>query len=223
MDALDQNRIEKGKRLLLIALGVLLVLRLVLALLLRLIVENSVGLDQFDEIFWWMIPVILLMGAAVYRGGKAVRYIMAGILIVAMVIEIYLFVSAGFPDTTFMLVAILAWLATGFLLYVVMLNETTEEFFLYQRSKNYGEYAVVNNRTAGGEAQGPAKEAQASRQKAEKKGSEALEDDTDYMDDFEETVEAPSGSSGKEDAPKSKKSAKKGKKQSWDDELDLFE
>lgn len=211
MDTLDQKRIEKGKKLLLISLGILTVLRLALAVLLQLIVEETVSFDQFDEVYWLMIPVILLMGAAVYRGGKPVRYIMSGLLVVAVVLEVYLFVLAGFPDSTFMVTSILAWLTTGFVLYVIMIDNATEEFFLVQRSKNFGEYAVVRNAETSN-SQSTAKP----KKKKEKPVENTAEEVEDDLADFLGEDEAP-----EEPTPDKKK--KKRRKSDWSDELDLFE
>lgn len=211
MDTLDQKRIEKGKKLLLISLGILTVLRLALAVLLQLIVEETVSFDQFDEVYWLMIPVILLMGAAVYRGGKPVRYIMSGLLVVAVVLEVYLFVLAGFPDSTFMITSILAWITTGFVLYVIMIDNATEEFFLVQRSKNFGEYVVVRNADVNSGQASPD-----ARKKKEKPIENAAEEVEEELADFLGEDEA----SG-EPTPANKK--KKGKKSDWSDELDLFE
>lgn len=217
MDTLEHSRIEKGKRLLLISLGILAVFRLILAILLQNIVEETVAFDQFNEVYWWMIPVLALMGAAVYRGGKPVRYILCGLLVVAVVLEVYLFVLAGFPDTTFMVVSILAWVTTAFLLYVVMINDETEEFFLFQRSKNFGEYAVVRNEGPTANTNGSGSNPDRPKTKVKRK-KPAPQDPLD--DEEEEELE----DYVQDETPASSSSTKKKKKKAdWDDELDLFE
>ncbi len=216
MDTLELTRIEKGKRLLLISLVLLALLRLMLAIMLEIIVEETVAFDQFNEVYWWMIPVLALMGAAVFRGGKAVRYILCGLLVVALVLEVYLFALAGFPDTVFMIVSILAWVSTLFLLYVVMLNNETEEFFLYQRSRNFGEYAVVRNEEVQNAAAG---DNQAKRKPKQKKTVAAMPLDEEEETEAEDYLEQDRNSA----SPKPGKKKKKGEKKDWDDELDLFE
>ncbi len=146
MDTLELTRVKNGKWLLLISLILLAVLRLALAVMLQNIVKDTVAFDQFNEVYWWMVPVLALMGTAVFRGERVVRYILCGLLTVALVLEVYLFASVGFPDTIFMVLSILTWVNTLFLIYVVMLNNQTEEFFLFQRSRNFGELAVVENK-----------------------------------------------------------------------------
>ena len=226
MDTLDPKKIDKGKRLLGISLGILAGFRLVMAILMQMIVEDTVAFDQFDEVFWLMIPVLGLMGAAVYRGGKAVRYILCGLLVVAVVLEVYLFALAGFPTSTFMLVSILAWLATAFLLYVIMLSEETEEFFLYQRSKNYGEYAAIRSTgPANGQASGgtATSTGQSSAKDKKKKEKPQPEPEPDPLDDVEEDYLSEGEEFVEEEPAASAKGKKKKKKASWDDELDLFE
>lgn len=193
MEALDLKRIDQGKKMLLVSLAILAVLRALVAFLLWQITKDTVAFDQFDEIYWLQIPLILIMGAGTYQGNKAVRYILAGMLVIVLVLEIYLFVLAGFPNTGFMVASILAWLVTGFVLYLIMIDGKVEEFFLFQRGKNYGEYAHVAPANSAANASKPKAKARA-----------------------EETEEA----AGEIEFPRR---SKKKDKPSWDDELDLFE
>jgi|GEM_PF-4623017 len=193
MEALDQKRIEQGKKMLLAGLAILAFFRALVAFLLWQITQETVAFDQFDEIYWLQIPLIVIMGAGTYQGNKAVRYILAGMLVIILVLEIYLFVLAGFPDSGFMTSSIVAWLAMGWVLYLIMIDGKVEEFFLLQRGKNYGEYAHVPDRQP----------ESSSRQKAKPPVEEV------DVDEFE--------------APERPKRGRKKDKPTWDDELDLFE
>ena len=197
MEALDKKRIETGRRWLLISLGVLAISSLLYAYFFYLGAEGSPLFSKFTTLNWFIPPMVILMGAGVFQGSKPVKWILCGLLVMSIAFECYLFATFGLPDGASRAFFILTTLLGGLDIYMIMVDVRVEEFLLFQRSKNYGEYVTVSEQEA----------TEAPKPKA-KKGAALLEED-------EEIVESTTSSTG----------GKKRKKRNadWEDELGIYE
>ena len=86
---------------------------------------------------------MLVMGLGTLQGGKAVRYIFTAIMVVLLLIQVELIYS-GFSNSPFLTALfIFKWIASLLLIYFMIIDKAVNQYFLYQRAKNYGEWMGV--------------------------------------------------------------------------------
>lgn len=198
MEALDKKQIEQGRKFLLAALGFLAVTSLAYAYFFMADAENSPLFSKFTNLNWFIPPMALLMGAGVFQGSKPVRWILSLLLVLTIAFEFYLFISFGLPGGATEAFFFLMTLAAGVLIYMIMIDNRVEEFLLYQRSKNYGEWAKVEEEEEEAEPQ----------EEKPRKGRALLDEDEEMVEEVETS---------------SRKKKKKQGDSSWEDELGIYE
>lgn len=129
----------------LLGLGILTTLRIIIAIMISTIAV-WVDYDQFDEVYWYLIPAVVLLGAGTFHGSNPIRYIFSALLVVAIALEVYLFSNARFPGNWIVVVSIQVWLVSLLMVYIMFANNKVKDFFLYQRARHFGEPIKVVGR-----------------------------------------------------------------------------